>query len=116
MELDKGDIVFVQAPSDTIGNEMRKDRYAIVISPTALAKNASRALVVPLTSNLTKIYPHEARITSGVPVASKACCDQIRSISTERIVKKHGAISDKEMQGLNQALINILQLQDCGFD
>jgi len=72
MDLKKGDIVLVQSPADTKGTEVQKTRPAIVISPSEMAQFAKRVIVVPMTSNVSKIYPFESKITSSIK-PSKAC-------------------------------------------
>jgi mRNA-degrading endonuclease toxin of MazEF toxin-antitoxin module len=54
MELKKGDIVLVQAPSSPSGTEIQKTRPAVVISPKEMTIHGNRALVVPITSNISK--------------------------------------------------------------
>ncbi len=112
MEVKKGDLVLLEAPSDAKGTEIQKTRPAVVVSPKEMSVHAKRAIVVPLTSNTTKVYPFESLVTSSsLPTASKACCDQIQSVSTTRIKKIYGSVSKKEMDSLDQAMKFILQLK-----
>lgn len=112
MELKKGDIVLVQAPSVASGTEIQKTRPAVVISPKEMAIHGNRALVIPITSNVSKIYPFEFLIKSKyLPKESKGCCDQIQTVSTNRIIKKYGVISNSEIGSLDKALKNILRLK-----
>ncbi len=112
MELKKGDIVLVQAPSSPSGTEIQKTRPAVVISPKEMAVHGNRVLVIPITSNISKIYPFEFMIQSKhLPRESKGCCDQIQTVSTKRIIKKYGVMSDSEIGDLNKALKNILRLK-----
>ena len=110
MELKKGDVILVEAPPSPKGSEIQKTRPALVVSPKQMAQHAKRVIIVPLTSNITKIYPHETLIQSCTPQPSKACCDQIQTVIIERVIKKFGTINSSEMVQLNQALMNILQL------
>ncbi len=107
--LKKGNIVLIQSPSDSTGTEIIKTRPAIVVSPTEMAQFAKRIIVVPLTTNITKIYPFEALITSS-PKPSKACCDQIQTVSMQRVLQKYGALSKDELEALNKALRIILNV------
>ena len=109
MELKKGSIVLIEAPRDHKGTEIKKKRPAIVVSPLEMAQHANRVIVVPLTSNVSKLYPFEALIHSSAK-PSKACCDQILTISTERIIETQGFISSEELKALNRALKVILEL------
>ena len=112
MELKKGDIVLVQAPSAPSGTEIQKTRPAVVISPKEMAIHGNRVLVIPITSNVSKIYPFEFLIKSKyLSKESKGCCDQIQTVSTNRIIKKYGIISNSEIGSLDKALKNILRLK-----
>jgi mRNA interferase MazF len=112
MELKKGDVVLVQAPKDIKGTEIQKTRPAVVISPKEMAEYGKRALIVPVTIKISKIYPFEFLIESKIlPEKSKACCDQIQTVSTQRIIKKYGVLSEVEMIKLDKALKVILQLK-----
>ncbi len=112
MELKKGDIVLVQAPLASSGTEIQKTRPAVVISPKEMAEYAKRILVIPMTSKITRIYPFEFLVKSeDLPQESKASCDQIQTVSMKRILKKYGTLSLSEMDALNKALKNILQLK-----
>ena len=109
MEIKKGDIVIIKSPLNSKGTEIKKTRPAIVVSPKEMSKFARRAIIVPLTSNTKKIYPFEALIKS-TKKDSKACCDQIQTVSTERVIEKCGSISYLEIKNLDIALKEILQI------
>jgi mRNA interferase MazF len=52
---------------------------------------ASTITVLPITSNITNVFPFEIRLTgkdSGLPKDSKARAQQIRTISKERIASR----------------------------
>ena len=109
MEIKKGDIVIIKSPLNPKGTELKKTRPVIVVSPKEMTKFAKRVIVVPLASNTKKIYPFETLIRSTAK-NSKACCDQIQTISTERIIEKYGSISYLEIKNLDIALGEILQI------
>jgi mRNA interferase MazF len=63
--------------------------------------------VVPVTSNVAKVYPFQVFLpatTSGLPVDSKAQAEQIRSVATKRLRHRIGRISPTELAALDQAL------------
>ena len=65
----------------TIGTEIQKTRPCLVISPNEM--NYTNIIVAPMTSTY-KDYPTRVQIDTNSFVA----LDQIRTISTKRIVKK----------------------------
>jgi mRNA interferase MazF len=70
-----------------LGTEIKKCRPAIVVSNDASNKYLDRLQVVPVTSNISKVYASECLIHLSKQTG-KAMADQIRTISTERLVKK----------------------------
>ncbi|MBE7548183.1 MAG: type II toxin-antitoxin system PemK/MazF family toxin [Candidatus Kuenenia stuttgartiensis] len=53
-----------------------------------MAIHGNRAIVIPITGNVSKIYPFEFLIKSKYLFnESKGCCDQIQTVSTKRIIK-----------------------------
>jgi mRNA interferase MazF len=47
----------------SIGSEIRKTRPAIILSNDAANRNLARVVVIPLSSNITRLYPGEALVT-----------------------------------------------------
>ena len=79
-----------------------------IILVTVLA-NLGRGVVtvVPLTSNVDRIYPFQVVIevaNSGLTIASKAQAEQVRSIAAQRLVARLGRISPAELTALDDAL------------
>jgi mRNA interferase MazF len=94
------------------GSEAGKVRPAVVVSNDGANATADRLgrgviTVVPVSSNVDRIYPFqvllEARET-GLERRSKAQAEQIRSVSVERIGKQAGQIPVRVMGRLDEAI------------
>ncbi|WP_243695164.1 type II toxin-antitoxin system PemK/MazF family toxin [Agromyces protaetiae] len=94
------------------GAEQGKTRPAVIVSNDGANAAAARSdygviTVVPLTSNVRTIRPYQALIPrdrSGLPVDSKAQTEQVRSISTERVVNAIGWLDAELMAEVDEAL------------
>jgi mRNA interferase MazF len=59
--------------------------------------------VVPITSNISRVYPCEAVIDlNGEP--RKAMADQIATVSKQRLKSKIGSLSREDMQAIGRTL------------
>jgi len=87
----------------SIAGEIQKTRPAIIISNDFFNNMYNRVQVIPLTSNITKCYPCEAYVLIG-DTKSKAMADQIMTVSKERLGKRIGQISSKDMLAVERAI------------
>jgi mRNA interferase MazF len=100
------------------GSEANKQRPAVVVSndrANAAATRLRRGVitVVPVTSNVAKIYPFQVFLsaaTTGLTVDSKAQAEQIRSVALERLRRRVGRVSAAQLAELDQALRLHLEL------
>lgn len=95
----RGEIYYADL-NPTLGAEINKKRPVLIISNDANNKASATVTILPITSNVSKVYPFEVMLDvkkSGLPKASKIQCQQIRTISKLRI--KTGCIGkiDKEI-------------------
>lgn len=93
----------------SLGGEIRKQRPAIIVSNDASNHYLNRVQVVPITSNVDKLYPSEACVTFRGK-KSKAMADQIATVSKQRLINSAGAISKTEMEGVSKALATQLDI------
>ena len=96
------------------GAEANKRRPAVIVSNDGANATAARlgrgvVTVVPVTTNLRRVYPFQVRLpadTTGLPRDSKAQAEQVRSIAVERVGRTVGTLD----QGLQDALDAALRI------
>lgn len=92
----------------TIGGETRKRRPVVVVSNDAGNRASGIVTIVPLTSNVKRVFPFEVLLkaaATGLDRDSKACAQQIRTISKVRLAEKRvGVVPPAEMQALDSAI------------
>ena len=92
--------------------EAGKRRPAVLVSNDAANTTAARlghgvVTVVPVTSNLGRVYPFQvllAATETGLDRDSKAQAEQIRSVSVDRVSHKVGAVPPALMLEIDDAL------------
>jgi mRNA interferase MazF len=87
----------------SVGGEIQKERPAIIVSNNAANRNLNRVQVVPITSNVSRIYPSEALVTLQGS-QGKAMADQLTTVSKQRMRKKAGEITSEEMTAVELAI------------
>lgn len=93
----------------SIGGEIRKQRPAVIVSNDAANLHLNRVQVVPITSNVDKIYPSEAYVTFRGKKA-KAMADQITTVSKKRLINSAGSIYNTEMESISKAISTQLDI------
>lgn len=91
-----------------IGSEINKTRPALIISNDINNQAAKTVTVIPITSNIEKVYPFETLLSSqesGLPKNSKVKCNQIRTVDKKRLVKSIGKVSIEKIKEVEDSLL-----------
>ena len=86
-----------------VGGEIRKQRPAVIVSNDAANKHLNRVQVIPLTSQVAKVYPSEALVTFAGK-QGKAMADQLTTVSKRRLVNYGGELNETEIRQVEQAI------------
>jgi mRNA interferase MazF len=81
----------------SIGSEIQKTRPAVIVSSDTANGVMQRVVVVPLTSNTSRVYPAETVVTVR-GVQNKALADQIMAADKSRLKKQIGVLSPGDMK------------------
>jgi mRNA interferase MazF len=107
LPLKRGEIYYADL-SRTIGSEVNKLRPVLVVSNNANNRAANTITILPITSNITRVFAFEvalAKRDSGLTKDSKAQAQQIRTIAKERLRGKAlGSLSAELMRRINAAI------------
>jgi len=100
--MNRGDVWWVDFEPSR-GGEIQKKRPAVVVSNDMSNRHLNRIQVVPLTSNVTRLYPAEAIVSlNGEP--RKALASQLTTVSKERVSTRAGVLSPAELESVAQAI------------
>ena len=94
------------------GSEAKKIRPAVLVSNDRANATAARlgygvVTVIPVTSNVTNVYPFQVLLPVGITgllSASKAQAEQVRSVAVERLTRFLGRVTTDDLTDIDNAL------------
>src|ERR1039457_4473474 len=87
----------------SLGGEIQKTRPAVIVGNDASNRNLNRVQVVPISSQVTRVYPCDAPIDlNGEP--RKAMADQIATVSKRRLKSKLATLSLDDVRAVERAI------------
>lgn len=107
-EIKRGDIYYI-SKYPTIGSEQQAGRPAIIVSNEKNNQHSATVEVVYLTTQPKADLPTHVTINSA-PRESIALCEQVTSVSVDRIGDKMGQLTKREMAQVDIALLVSLDL------
>ena len=108
-DIRRGEIFYISRGNMTVGSEQNADRPGIVVSNDMGNEHSNVVEIVYLTMQpKTELPTHVTIRSTGKP--STALCEQVTTVSIDRVKGYIGQCSDKEMENIDIALMISLGL------
>ena len=105
----RGEIWWVNL-DPSVGSEIKKTRLCVVVTSDVLNERRRTLVVVPLSSSPRAAPPLLVQVKcAGRPAV--AVIDQVRAVSRERFLRRVELIPSAELQAVENALREILELE-----
>jgi mRNA interferase MazF len=104
--IQRGDVFLVNL-EPVLGSEIGKTRPAVILQNDLANRSSPTVTVVPLSSNLGRIFPFQVRIPAGeggLERDSKVLCEQIRTLSKGRLLQRLGSLPPERLEEIRVAL------------
>lgn len=101
-DIRRGDIYYIENHC-SVGSEQRANRPAVVVSNDLNNQHSTTVEIVYLTTQPKADLPTHTAI-SGLKGPSTTLCEQITTVSVERLANYCGHVTDAEMERINAAM------------
>lgn len=112
-DIRRGEIFYIARGGATNGSEQFADRPAVVVSNDENNKHSGVIEVVYMTTQPKTDLPTHVIVRSTGRL-STVLCEQVSSVSTDRVNNYIGQVSEQEMKNIDIALMISLQLSGGG--
>jgi mRNA interferase MazF len=102
----KGDVFLVNL-DPVLGSEVGKTRPAVVVQNDLANRSSPTVTIVPISSSTERVFPFQVRIPAGeggLTRESKVLCEQIRTVSRDRLLQPLGQLSRERLNEIRIAL------------
>jgi mRNA interferase MazF len=105
----RGEIYWVKL-DPTFGKEVNKTRPCVIISNNRQNEYSPLVIVLPITSDLDRIYPFEVVFLLGQGQA-KILTDQVRSIDKKRLENWIDRVNENIMAEISEKMKRVMALE-----
>jgi mRNA interferase MazF len=95
--------VWLVAFDPSVGGEIQKTRPAVVISNDSANAALNRIQVVPISSQLDRLYPAEAYVSLDGN-RRKVMADQITTASKRRLLRRLGTLGKEDIDAVGRVV------------
>jgi mRNA interferase MazF len=100
--MNRGEVWWVEF-DPAVGSEIRKTRPAVIISNDTSNRHLARVQVIPLSTQVDRIYPSETVVTVGGQ-RSKVMADQIMTADKRRLKSMLGKLTQADLLAVQRVI------------